>query len=207
MKVEKFDLKKEFGGLYNPSKKDFSIVDVPTMNFLMIDGHGNPNISQDYQQAMEALYSMAYTLKFSLKQLGHEYVVPPLEGLWWMPDMNEFTEANKDHWDWTMMIAQPDFVTADEVEQARMEVAKKKDVPALAKLRFEPYPEGLSVLDLYFGAYSDEGPTIARMHQYIKDNGYATNGKHHEVYLGDPRRNAPEKLKTIIRQRIKPITK
>ncbi len=201
----KLDYKKDLKELYGPSKKELSIVNVPPMNFIMLDGHGNPNTSPVYAETLEALYSLAYTLKFALKPQGIEFSVAPLEGLWWMPDMNDFTVANKDHWDWTMMIMQPDPVTQELFEIARAEVLRKKERPRVEKARLDTYAEGLSVQILYLGPYADEGPTIVSMHEYIRANGYATNDKHHEIYLGDPRRSAPEKLKTIIRQPIRKI--
>ena len=201
--MAKRDFKKELKHLYQPSAKEFSVVEVPPMNFLMIDGHGDPNNNPDFQGGMDALYGMVYTIKFALKPQGIEFVVPPSEALWWMDDMSEFSMETKDRWDWTMMIMQPDEVTDEIVEEARLELARKKDPPALSKLRYEKFDEGLSVQIMYFGAYADEGPTITRMHDFIRDNGYQTNGKHHEIYLGDPRRTAPEKLKTVIRQPIK----
>jgi hypothetical protein len=198
--VKQYDPKKD--PLYKPSKKEFSLVDVPPMNFLMVDGHGNPNTVPEYPQAIEALYAMAYTIKFTLKPSGIDYGVPPLESLWWMEGTPGFNPAAKDNWDWTAMIMQPEWVTTSLVEQTRGEVMKKKDPPALPRLRFESYHEGLSVQILYIGPYADEGPTIARMHDHIADLGYHLHGKHHEIYLGDPRRSAPEKLRTIIRQPI-----
>ncbi|MEE9189084.1 MAG: GyrI-like domain-containing protein [Anaerolineales bacterium] len=203
--MAKRDYKKELKHLYGPSKKEFSVVDVPPMNFLMIDGHGDPNDNPDFQEGMEALYGMAYTIKFALKPQGIEYVVPPSEGLWWMEDMSEFSLETKDRWQWTLMIMQPDEVTQEIVAAAQGELARKKDPPALSKLRYERYHEGLSVQIMYLGAYADEGPTIARMHEFIRENGYDFNGKHHEIYLGDPRRTAPEKLKTVIRQPVKQL--
>jgi hypothetical protein len=199
----KLDFKKEYKHLYLPSKKEFTVVDVPPIKYLMIDGHGNPNNDPVYAETLQTLYSLAYTLKFALKPQGIEYSVAPLEGLWWMPDMSEFNVANKDRWDWTMMIMQPDQVTSELFAQACADVTRKKDLPLVSKARLETYTEGLSVQILYFGAYADEGPTIARMHAFIRDNGYVTNGKHHEVYIGDPRRTAPEKLRTVIRQPIR----
>jgi hypothetical protein len=196
----KIDFKKELKHLYNPSKKEFSIVDVPVMKFLMIDGQGNPNTAPAYQQAVEALYGTAFPLKFVIKKQGFDYTVPPLEGLWWVDDMSEFSVEVKDQWKWTMMIMQPEQVTPELVEQIRGEVIKKKDLPSLSKLRFETYKESLCVQIMYIGPYADEGPTIARMHAFIEAEGYIRNGKHHEIYLGDPRRTAPEKLKTVIRQ-------
>ena len=203
--MAKRDFKKELKHLYGPSKKEFSVVDVPPMNFLMIDGHGDPNDNPDFQEGMDALYGMAYTIKFALKPQGIEYVVPPSEGLWWMEDMSEFSLETKDRWQWTLMIMQPDEVTQEIVAAAQGELARKKDPPALSRLRYERYHEGLSVQIMYLGAYADEGPTIARMHEFIRENGYDFNGKHHEIYLGDPRRTAPEKLKTVIRQPVKQL--
>ena len=203
--MAKRDLKKELKHLYGPSKKEFSVVDVPPMNFLMIDGHGDPNDNPDFQGGMDALYGMAYTIKFALKPQGIEFVVPPSEALWWMEDMSEFSLETKDRWQWTLMIMQPDEVTQVIVAAAQGELARKKDPPALSRLRYERYHEGLSVQIMYLGAYADEGPTIARMHEFIRENGYDFNGKHHEIYLGDPRRTAPEKLKTVIRQPVKQL--
>jgi len=203
--MAKRDFKKELKHLYGPSKKEFSVVDAPPMNFLMIDGHGDPNDNPDFQEGMDALYGMVYTIKFALKPQGIEFVVPPSEALWWMEDMSEFSLETKDRWQWTMMIMQPDEVTQEIVDAAQEELARKKDPPALSKLRYERYHEGLSVQIMYLGAYADEGPTIARMHEFIRENGYGFNGKHHEIYLGDPRRTAPEKLKTVIRQPVKQL--
>jgi hypothetical protein len=205
--MAKIDLKKELKHLYKPSKTEFTIVDVPEMTFLMIDGHGDPNKVPEYQQVMDALYAVAYTIKFELKEDPEtdDYVVPPLEGLWWMEDMAEFSLDDKDAWDWTMMIMQPDWVTPEIVETARAKAAGKKALPALPKMRFAPYHEGLSVQILYVGPYEEEGPTIARMHNFAHEQGYVLRGKHHEIYLSDPRRTAPEKLKTVIRQPIQKV--
>lgn len=203
--MAKRDFKKELKHLYGPSKKEFSVVDVPPMNFLMIDGHGDPNDNPAFQEGMEVLYGMAYTIKFALKPQGIEFVVPPSEALWWMEDMSEFSLETKDRWQWTLMIMQPDEVTQEIVDAAQGELARKKDPPALSRLRYERYHEGLSVQIMYLGPYADEGPTIARMHEFIRENGYDFNGKHHEIYLGDPRRTAPEKLKTVIRQPVKQL--
>jgi len=203
--AEKLDLKKKFKELYNPSKKEISLVTVPAFNFLMIDGKGDPNTSPDFQAAMEALFSVSYTLKFMFKQgkLGRkvpDYGVMPPEGLWWMDDMTQFTVENKSRWKWTIMLMQPDFATKDDVQKAMEAAGKKKPIAALSKLRFEKYDEGLSAQILYLGSYADEGPTIQRIHQFIKEKGLVLRGKHHEIYLGDMRHTAPEKLKTIIRQ-------
>jgi len=201
----KLDLKKELKHLYVPSKKEFSIVDVPPMNFIMIDGSGDPNTSSEYQEALGALYGLSYTIKFaSKKQLGIDYVVMALEGLWWAEEMVEFSLSDKSSWQWTMMMMQPDHITAEFVEEARAVLAKKKDPPALSKVRFERFHEGLSAQIMYLGPYANEAPTIARLHTFIEEGDYERRGKHHEIYLGDPRRTAPEKLKTVIRQPMRP---
>ena len=201
----KLDLKKQLKHLYTPSKKEFSIVDVPPMNFIMIDGSGDPNTASEYQEALGALYGLSYTIKFaSKKQLGIDYVVMALEGLWWVEDMAEFSLSDKSSWQWTMMMLQPDHITAEFVEEARTTLAKKKDLLALPKVRFERFHEGLSAQIMYLGPYADEGPTIARLHAFIEESGYERRDKHHEIYLGDPRRTAPEKLKTVIRQPMRP---
>jgi hypothetical protein len=202
--MDKIDLKKQLKHLYQPTHKEFTIVEVPPMQFLMIDGKGNPNTSQAFQEAMQALYGMSYTLKFaSKKEMGIDYTVMALEGLWWADDMEAFTLEAKDTWYWTAMMLQPDHITSEFVEAARAELARKKDVPALPRLRYETFHEGLSAQIMYFGAYADEGPTITRMHAFIQDSGYTLSGKHHEIYIGDPRTAAPEKLKTVIRQPIR----
>jgi len=204
--MSKIDFKKELKYLYRPSAKGFVVVDVPPMNYLMIDGHGDPNTAQEYQDALEALYAVAYKLKFlSKKALGKDYVVPPLEGLWWAEDMEAFTtKLDKSDWDWTMMIMQPEWITEEMVQEAASQVAKTKNPPALPKLRLETYHEGLAVQILHLGSYDDEGPALHRMHQeFIPHNGYEMAGKHHEIYLSDPRRVTPEKLKTVLRQPVR----
>jgi hypothetical protein len=203
--MPKIDLKKELKHLYEPSVKDFAIVDVPPMNFLMIDGQGDPNTAQEYKESIEALYAMSYTLKFMAKKdLGTDYTVMALEGLWWADDIQDFITMNKDAWKWTSMMMQPDLIIQEMVERAIAEVRKKKDPPALSKMRFERFDEGKSVQIMHIGPYSEEGPTIARMHAYIHENGYTENGKHHEIYLSDPRRTDPGKWRTVIRHPIKP---
>jgi hypothetical protein len=184
------------------------IVDVPGMQFLMVDGHGDPNVVQEYQGAVEALYAVAYKIKFaSKKQLGKDYVVPPLEGLWWADDIDAFTTArDKSKWDWTMMIMTPDWITPDMFAEALEQVRSGKNPTALDGVRLERYHEGLSVQTLHIGSYDNEGPTLKKLHEeFIPQNGYAENGKHHEIYLSDPRRVAPEKLKTVLRQPIRKI--
>jgi len=202
--MTKVDFKKTLKHLYNPPKK-FGIVDVPEMQFIMLDGHGDPNTAQEYKDAIETLYAVAFKMKFvSKKTLEKDYTVPPLEGLWWAEDMATFTTREKSAWDWTMMIMTPDWITAEIFADAVEQVRKKKNPAALDKVRLERYHEGLSAQIMHVGSYDDEGPVLAKMHSvFIPENGYVENGKHHEVYLSDPRRVTPEKLKTVLRQPIK----
>jgi hypothetical protein len=199
----KIDFKKTLKYLYNPSKAGFHLVEVPSMNFLMINGVGDPNTSEKYKEAIECLYSTSYALKFALKSQGVDHIVPPLEGLWWMENMDEFTMANKYRWEWTMMIMQPEWVTTEWVDKVKTDVIKKKKLTSLSNMKFETFHEDLSVQILYTGPYDQEAPTIAEMHKFIKSNGYQTNGKHHEIYIGDVRKTSPEKLQTILRQPIR----
>jgi hypothetical protein len=203
--MSKIDFKKEFKELYAPPKI-FVIVEVPEMQFLMIDGHGDPNIVQEYQEAIEALYAVAYKLKFnSKKHLGKDYVVPPLEGLWWAEDVAAFNTArDKTQWDWTMMIMTPEWINTEMFLETIEMVRKGKNPVALDKVRLERYQEGLSVQIMHIGSYDDEAPTLLELHaNFIPENGFLENGKHHEIYLSDPRRVAPEKLKTVLRQPIR----
>lgn len=200
--VQKIDYKRELKHLYRPSAKQVSSIDVPPMNFLMIDGEGDPNSSPAYQAALEALYNVSYTLKFTIKQseAGIDYIVMPLEGLWWAEDVTAFHLGNKDTWQWTAMIMQPEVVTPDLVEAARQQVAARKDLSGLDGLRLETFHEGQAAQILYIGPYAKEGPTIERIHRFIQEQGGTLHGKHHEIYLSDPRRTPPERFKTVIRQ-------
>jgi hypothetical protein len=200
--MPKVDFKKELKHLYQPSAKEVSVVDVPPMNFLMVDGQGDPNTSLEYQEAMAALYTMSYQLKFTIKARNPDldYTVPPLEGLWWAEDMEDFPGEDKDAWLWTAMIMAPDQVTPALFHEALEEVQKKKDLPGLPRLRLERYREGLSVQILHLGLWAEEAPTIERLHAFAREQGYRLRGKHHEIYLSDPRRTAPDKIKTVIRQ-------
>lgn len=201
----KIDLKKEMKQLYSPSAKEVSVVEVPPMPYLMIDGAGDPNTSQDYMASIEALYSVSYALKFMAKKSATpiDYVVMPLEGLWWADEMAEFSLENKEAWKWTSMIMQPSSVTESMVIQVLEHVEKKKGLSGLSRIRFEKYDEGLSAQIMHIGPYAAETSTVRKLHKFIEDNGYSLRGKHHEIYLSDPRKTAPEKLKTIIRQPIK----
>lgn len=199
--MTKMDWKKDCKALYYPPATPV-MVDVPPMRYLMLDGHGDPNNNPRYQMVVEALFSLAYTLKFAIKKAsGLDYAVFPAEGLWFQADMAAFSQEHKELWDWTMMIAQPEAVTAEWVERARAEVIRKKpDNPALVEVRFEEFAEGRCAQLMHTGRFADEGPNIARLHAYIAAQGLALAGKHHEIYLSDMRRTAPEKLKTVIRQ-------
>lgn len=200
--MTKRDLKKEMHQLYAPSARTPVFVDVPAMRFLMVDGAGDPNTSPAYAEAVEALFSLSYALKFAVRKgpLGHDYGVMPLEGLWWSDDMKAFTTGERSAWQWTMMIMQPDFVSASMVEDIRQEVARKKNPVALPRVRFEVFAEGPAAQVLHLGPFSEEGPTITRLHAWIEEAGYQLSGKHHEIYLSDIRKAAPEKWRTVLRQ-------
>ncbi len=199
--VYKLDLVKERRDLYRPSVKEPVLVDVPEMSFLMVDGQGDPNTTPEYAKALNALYAVSYEVKFAVKRSGSvDFKVMPLEGLWWSDRMSDFTQGRREGWKWTMMIAQPPVVTAGLVGEAIAESARKKDLPALDGLVFQRFDEGLCAQIMHVGQYSAEGPTIERLHGFIVEQGYSLSGKHHEIYLGDPRRAAPDRLKTAIRQ-------
>ncbi len=201
--MEKIDFKKTLKQFYQPSSKDFCVVDIPKMSFLMIDGMGDPNSAAEYQDALQALYPLAYKLKFmSKKELGKDYVVPPLEGLWWADDNADFVARNKENWKWRMMIMQPDWITADMVDTARLDAAKKASA-SLPLVKFDVFDEGKAAQILHVGPYDAEGPVLQRLHdEWMPENGYKEVGLHHEIYLSDPRKVAPEKLKTVLRQPI-----
>ncbi len=201
--MDKIDLKKELKNLYNPSSKEVSFVEVPDMNFLMVDGEGSP-ASPQYTASVEALYPVAYALKCIVKKAhGIDYGVMPLEGLWWMDNMTQFSVERKDEWKWTSMIMQPKYVTQDDFKAAVEQVHKKKVPSALDRVRFECYHEGKAAQVMHIGPFSTEGPNVQRLHDAIKASGHQLSGKHHEIYLGDPRKTAPERLKTVLRQPMK----
>ena len=200
--MKKIDFKKELKHLYKPTVKKFATVEVPDTNFIMIDGIGNPNTEKTYAEAVQVIFGLSYTIKFMVKKgdLQIDYGVLPLEGLWWMDDMSRFSVDTKDEWKWTMMIMQPEFITRDIYDHAIKELIRKKNPSNIAQVRFEPYSEGLSAQIMYIGPYADEEPAIKKLHEYIHDEGFNRHGKHHEIYLSDPRRSKPEKLKTVLRQ-------
>ena len=200
--------------LYFPSAKEVALVRVPKMNFLMVDGHGDPNSAQEFQDAIGVLYGTCYTLKF-MHPKGHpvrDARVQPLEGLWWTCDRRahygyfalEF-DAGKNMC-WTAMIMQPAGITRRLVSAAAKELKSKKNPRGLDRLRFEAFAEGLSVQVMHVGPYAEEKPTIERMHRFAEQHGYRLRGKHHEIYLGDPRRTKPERLKTVLRQPVDKAT-
>ena len=168
----------------------------------MIDGTGGPNTSEAYQQALEALFSVSYTLKFMIKkgETAIDYAVMPLEGLWCAEDMSQFNTENKEAWLWTSMIMQPEYVTKELFEESKVQADKKNDLPALPLMRFEAFNEGKAAQIMHIGPFAEEGPTVEKIHNFIRENGHKLRDKHHEIYLSDFRRTAPEKLKTIIRQ-------
>lgn len=201
--ARKIDLKKEHKALYRPSARKIVEVDVPAFDYVMIDGDGAPD-TPAYAQAVEALFTVSYAAKFKIKRSdeGVDYAVMPLEGLWWANDMSAFTRGHRDAWQWTMMIMQPGFVAQHVIEEAIEQARAKKNLPAIDRLRFERFHEGRAAQTLHIGPFSEEGPTIARLHEYIGERATLA-GKHHEIYLSDIRRAAPENWKTILRQPMK----
>lgn len=198
--VDKIDLKRELKALYKPSAKEVVEVAVPAFDFLMVDGEGDPNKAAGYKEAVEALYSVSYAVKFALKRdKALDYVVMPLEGLWWADDLASFNRDEKDRWRWTMMIMQPPEASAQLIESAIASVQARKGLPGLGRIRLERFEEGRSAQTLHIGPFSTEGPTIQRVHAYISARS-ALRGRHHEIYLSDIRKAAPGKWKTIIRQ-------
>lgn len=206
--MSKIDFKKTQQAWYQPSSKNVSLVTLPKMNFLMVDGEGAPGNSGPFHEAIEALYGTAYTLKFMYKNQPKpggwfDYVVPPLEGLWWMKDNKAFDIARPGDWRWTLMIMLPDFITPAMVDNAIGQLREKKNPPGLSRVRMDIFEEGKAVQILHIGPYDQEGPAIAKMHAFAAENGLELRGKHHEIYLSDPNRTAPEKMKTVLRQAVK----
>ncbi|QBX55161.1 hypothetical protein EXE58_06620 [Nocardioides seonyuensis] len=198
----KIDFKKSYDS-YRARSGEFRVLDVPVMQYLMVDGHGDPNTSQDYADALAALYPVAYTLKFSSKrELERDYVVPPLEALWWATDMTVFTSArDKSQWSWTLMLMTPDWIDSQLYRDAVGTVAAKDRPASLGKVRLETLDEGRCVQTLHIGPYDDEAAVLADMHdRFIPETGLRMSGKHHEIYLNDARRVEPAKLRTILRQ-------
>lgn len=206
--MEKFDIKKACKTLYSAPAGAFALVRVPAMHYLMIDGAGDPNTAPHYKAAVEALYAASYTLKFMSKEvLRRDYVVPPLEGLWWADDMSDFVARRKDRWRWTMMIVVPDFIDRGMAEVAITKAKEKKGLPALSQLRWKQLEEGQVVQTLHVGAYDDEGPILQSLHRdFLPAQSLVPSGHHHEIYLSDPRKTPAEKLKTLLRQPVRPAS-
>lgn len=198
----KYDIKRDLKAVYSASAKDFTVVQVPPVAYLAVDGAGDPNTAPAYAEAIESLFGLSYAVKFeSKKTLGRDYVVGPLEALWRAGDMSTFVTRDKSAWEWTAMIAQPAWITAELVDTVRERVAATKDLPALGRVRLMTLDEGESVQILHVGSYDDEAPTLHRLHEeYMPAHGLTFAGDHHEVYLSDARRTDPARLKTILRQ-------
>lgn len=197
--MEKVDHKREIPS-YAARRGRFDIVTVPPLQYVMVDGRGDPNTSESYRAAIETLFPVSYKLKFlSKRELGRDYTVMPLEALWWADDMESFTSArDKSQWSWTAMMMVPGWMGQNHVDAA-LEAAG--DIPSADLLRLEKLDEGLCVQTLHVGSYDDEAPALATMHdEFIPANGLTMTGRHHEIYLSDARRTAPERLKTILRQ-------
>ncbi len=208
--MTELDLKKIYRPLYNPSAKKVELLQVPELNFLMADGaiepgHG-PGTSPLFQQVMSALYGLAYTLKFMLKQRPQDpliYPVMSLEGLWWVED-GHFDINIKDNWFYTVMIMVPDAIGQAEFQAALEQMRKKKgDQPGFARLRLQRFEEGLCVQTMHIGPYASEPETVARMDAFTLENGLQKHGKHHEIYMGNPLLADPTRLKTILRHPVK----
>lgn len=205
----KYDVKREFRSLYAPSATRFEFVEVPPMQVLAIDGHGDPNTAPEYAAGVQALYSTAYPLKFlSKRELGRDFVVAPLEGLWRADDPTSFVTRDKSAWSWTMLLVQPDWLDGAHLEAARaraLEKAPSELRDAIERLELRRLHEGRCVQILHLGSYDDEAPTLARLHdEFMPEHGLTFAGDHHEVYLSDARRTAPEKLRTVLRQPVRP---
>ncbi len=198
----KLDLLKHMKEFYSASRNKVDFLMIPSFNYLMIDGEGDPNTSQAYKDSVQALFSISYGLKFAVKKekLSIDFKVMPLEGLWWVEDMTLFSVKSKADWKWTMMILQPDLITDEMVSKMRKQVIKKKGLVLAESIRFQNFDEGDCVQILHLGPYSTEGDDIEKLHTAINERGYQRKGKHHEIYLNTPLKTAPENLKTIIRQ-------
>jgi hypothetical protein len=200
--MAKMDFKKELKHLYNPTTKAVTLIDVPAMNFVQIDGTGDPNKSEQFQEALTLLFSISYTIKFMIKKRdpAMDYGVMPLEGLWWADAMQNFNMDRKDLWKWRLMIMQPNFVTPAIFTEALETVGRKKNLSGLERVSFHTYHEGSSAQIMHIGPFSTEGPNVAKIHEAIHQAGYEIHGLHHEIYLSDFHKTNPEKLRTIIRQ-------
>lgn len=209
--MEKLDFKRADKAFYTGKAGVWDMLDVPAWSFIMMDGQGNPN-GPSYARALAALYPVAYAIKFASKAVGNDYVVPPLEALWWAENPDAFTQNRRDEWQWTVMLRVPETVTRDAFERGQGAAAaklekKKQDVTAISELRLATLSEGRCLQTLHIGPYTDEAPVLANLHDRVMpDLGVTFHGPHHEIYLSDPRRTDPQKLKTLLRQPVQPIT-
>lgn len=200
-----YDVKKELKPFYAPKNTDWEIIEVPPMRYIGIDGSGDPNTDKSYSDAVEALYAVAYTIKFARQD--RPFTVAPLEGLWWADDPSTFVVREKAAWKWTMLISQPSWITDGDVEAAKQSALAKKKLPAIERVCVGCLSEGPSAQLLHTGSYDDEGPKLAHLHhEFLAKHGLDLNGLHHEIYLSDPRRTEPAKWKTILRQPVKPAS-
>ena len=201
--MNKLDLKKLRKELFTAPLNRFTLIEAPRVVYLMVDGRGDPNSAPEYRLALESLYSTAYSAKFICKRDGRDFVVPPLEGLWSASDPQSFTARRKHEWDWTMMLMMPDYVDHSMFEEALARSRNKRGAIS-ATLRLDSLCEGLCLQALHVGSYDDEGPLLATLHQEtMPEGGYVFAGRHHEVYLSDPRKTPPAKLKTLLRQPVR----
>ncbi len=206
MSTAKTDLRRTLDS-YRARPGEIRLLEVPPLRYLMVDGHGDPNTAVEYTQALEVLYPLAYTLKFASKDgLGRDYVVPPLEGLWWSQDMAAFTtRRDKAAWSWTLMLMTPGWLTADHVAAARDTLVARRPALPVDRVRVDVLDDGLCAQTMHVGPFDDEGPVLADLHErFVPEHGLVMTGRHHEVYLSDPRRTAPDALRTILRQPVRP---
>jgi hypothetical protein len=199
------DWRKDLKRLYFPPTSKVEEVVVPKLKFLTIEGHGDPNSSEEFQKAVEALYAISYALKFTIKKQdpSKDFRVGPLEGLWWNTERGELVQGKKGEWSWKAMILIPNFIEAEAIEGVRKVAMSKKDNPSLKKVVVEELEEGRSAQITHVGPWSEEAESIKKVMDFIKDKGSAPKGKHHEIYMSDPRRVPPKRLKTVIRQPFK----
>ena len=202
--MDKLDLKKKYKMAFSARKKP-EIVTIPKMQYVTFSGKGDPGTSKDFEEAMGVLYGLAFTIKFMYKEKEMDFVVAPLEGQWWSENIEVFTQNKRDEWLWKVMIALPEYVTETDFETARKKLKIKKNPPQLEKAVLERMEDGLVVQILYIGSYSEEADTIAMIHHFAEDQGYRLRGKHREVYLSNPQRTSPDKLKTILRHPLEKI--
>lgn len=196
-----YDIKRELRQCYAPKNTDWDLIEVPEQQFIAIDGDGDPNTGANFARAVEALYAVAYTIKFASKRSGRDFVIGPLEGLWWADDPEVFSTRAKGCWQWRMLISQPNWITEDMIDDTKNAARSKKDLPAITDIRRESLYEATSAQALHIGPYDDEGPALSRLHdEWLDANNLRMSGLHHEIYLSDRRKSDPAKLKTILRQ-------